>query len=388
MALLVFAAEQSPFKTKMNHWQLTSTSTGEKLLVFQKRTFQGFGRPVDWPKMSEAFFRKMGLRSMPPPAWLSEDAPNGDIVLSTRTRVMRNLRGHRFTHAAERAELLQISANILKATEGLGLETFKLISQIERDYLVAARLASPHLQWNKPGRALLLDKTRHLSLMVHEEDHLRLQALTAGWTPENSNGIAEQALRDLGRNLEFASSDRFGFLAASPFNAGRGRRLSAMFHLIGLAQVKRLPGVLRALGERGIAARGLFGESSRAIGAFVQVSVTGGAKHDFTGACEYLLHEERSARSEIGRGALADKAKQVAEFALESNSFSLGDALRVIAWIRWASQYGIEGFPSSPRAADFALTLLHLNENDEDQRAASLRSGLIRHLLVPNPQQV
>lgn len=325
---------------------------------------------------------------MPPPAWLSEDAPDGDIVLSTRTRIMRNLKGHRFTHIADRAELLDISRQILDASRRLDLEAFKLISHQERDYLVAARLASPHLEWHKPGRALLLDRPRHLSLMVHEEDHLRIQALTAGWTPDNSRQIAESALKQLEQQLQFAFNPRFGFLAASPFNTGRGRRLSAMFHLIGLAQVKRLPGVLRALGERGIAARGLFGEASRAIGAFVQVSVIGGSRQDFSGACEYLLFEERAARSEIGRTALSDKALQVAEYALETEGFSLSDALRVVAWIRWASQYGIEGFPRSPRAADIAITMLQINEHEEDEQAHQERARLIRDLLSPRAKQV
>lgn len=328
-------------------------------------------------------WKRMVLRSMPQPAWLSPDAPQVDVVLSTRARVMRNLRGRKFTHAATPHELVLISREILEAAEGLGLESFRQISNAEREYLVACRLASPHFQWSGPGRALLLNAERSLSLMIHEEDHLRLQAVTAGWSPGTANRLGKACLSDLEKKLDFAFSPHFGYLSASPFNAGRGRRLSAMFHLIGLAQAKRLPSVLHALGDRGIAARGLFGEASRAVGAFVQVSVIGGSRHDFTGACEYLLREERDSRQEVGRDVLEEKAMRVHEFAFASPALALSDSLRILAWIRWAALYGIPGFPRSPRVADWLLTMLEPQTRRDPEKLAVERAGLIRSVLTP-----
>jgi protein arginine kinase len=328
-------------------------------------------------------WKRMVLRSMPQPAWLSPDAPQADVVLSTRARVMRNLRGQKFTHAATPHELVIMSRKILAAAEDLGLEALRQISNAEREYLVACRLASPHFEWTEPGRALLLNQERSLSLMVHEEDHLRLQALTAGWSPETADRLSKACLKGLSESLEFAFSPHFGYLSASPFNAGRGRRLSAMFHLIGLAQVRRLPSVLHALGERGIAARGLFGESSRAVGAFVQVSVIGGSRHDFVGACEYLLKEERDSRQEIGRDALEQKAAGVHELAFAAKSLSLADALRVLAWIRWASLYGIPGFPQTPRVADRLLTMLEPRVARDAEKLGVERADLLRSVLTP-----
>lgn len=327
-------------------------------------------------------WKRMVLRSMPEPSWLSPDAPQVDVVLSTRARVMRNLRGRKFTHAATPHELVLMSREILEAAEGLGLESFRQISNAEREYLVACRLASPHFDWSGPGRALLLNQERSLSLMIHEEDHLRLQAVTAGWSPGTANRLGKACLTELEKKLEFAFSPHFGYLSASPFNAGRGRRLSAMFHLIGLAQAKRLPSVLHALGERGIAARGLFGEASRAVGAFVQVSVIGGSRHDFTGACEYLLREERDSRQEVGRDVLEEKAMRVHEFVFGSATLSLSDSLRVLAWIRWAALYGIQGFPRSPRVADRLLTMLEPQTRRDPERLAVERAAIIRGVLT------
>lgn len=328
-------------------------------------------------------WKRMVLRSMPQPAWLSPDAPQVDVVVSTRARVMRNLRGHRFTHVASPHELVTISREILAAADPLGLETFRQISNAEREYLVACRLASPHFEWTEPGRALLLNPERSLSLMVHEEDHLRLQALTAGWSPATADRLSKVCLNAVGQHVEFAFSPDFGYLAASPYNTGRGRRLSAMFHLIGLAQVKRLPSVLQALGARGIAARGLFGEASRAVGAFVQVSVIGGSRHEFIGACEYLIREERDSRQEIGRDALEEKAFRVHEFATTSRTLSLSDSLRVLAWIRWAALYGIHGFPRSPRTADRLMTMLEPRIARDPEKLSVERAELIRSILSP-----
>lgn len=330
-------------------------------------------------------WKRMVLQSMPQPAWLAADAPQGDVVLSSRIRTMRNLRGHRFPHACDRPELLSVMREILDATSdaALNLEVLRGISNAERDHLVGCRLASPDFAWNEPGRALLLDEARSLSLMVNEEDHLRLQSLTAGWSIGTADAIASKYLAALSERLEFAYSEDFGFLSASPFNLGEGRRLSCMLHLIGLAQSKRLPSVLKALAAKGLTARGLFGESSRAVGAFVQVSVLQGTRSEFVGAVDYLIREERLARQGLARDGLEAKARQAVEFAIASRTLSLADSLRVLAWVRWACSSKITGFVHSPRRVDAFLTTLEIRSDDAQRNASRLRADSLRPLLEP-----
>lgn len=324
----------------------------------------------------------MVLRSMPKPAWLGEDAPHGDVVLSSRTRVMRNLRGYRFVHHAATDELMQVMRRVLQAASesGLGLQAYKGLTNAERDYLVGYRLVSPEFEWTMPGRALLIDDDRTLSLMINEEDHLRVQALTAGWSFDNCQHRAYDCLRRMDR-LEFAFSTDFGYLAASPYNTGHGRRLSAMFHLIGLANARRLPDVMKALADRKIAVRGLFGESSRAIGAYAQVSVLNVDRTEFVGACEYLIREERDARRAVGREDLADKAANARDVALSSRTVTLADSLRILAWLRWASHAEIPGFALSPRDADAALTMFEPTSPQGEEQAGVQRSEFLKALL-------
>ena len=157
--------------------------------------------------------------------------------------------------------------------------------------------------------------------------------------------------------------------------------MSAMFHLIGLARAKRLPAVLLALAEKGLAARGLFGEASRAVGAFVQVSVVHDGFSDFVGACEYLIREEREARVQVSAETIETRTDQTLTFARAKRAISLGDALRVLAWMRWASDAQIPGAPATVRQVDSILTKLELrsmvdaSEADE-QRAEFLRKAL------------
>jgi len=326
-------------------------------------------------------WKRMVLRASPP-AWLAKDAPQGDVVLSSRSRVMRNLAGHRFPHRASAEELCEVLSKVSAALgPAEGYELHKGLASSELDYLVGSRLCSPDFKAGEPGRAILLDKERTASIMVNEEDHIRIQALTAGWSVATADAIAQRALECLGSKLRFAYSPRFRFLGASPYNAGEGRRLSVMFHLIGLAHAKRLPSVLRALSSRNLAARGLFGESSRAVAAFLQVSITDGSQSEFAGACEYLIREEREARTEVGTSMLRDRALQALEFVQVSRSVSLADALRVLGYARWGAAASAKGLERSHRDVDLWLTTLELQSFSDDEQTMRQRADFLREKL-------
>ena len=323
----------------------------------------------------------MVLRSMPSPAWLSTDAPDGDIVVSSRTRYARNLRGFRFPHYASPDELRTINAAVKKAAKGLNIEVLLHVTEAERDFLLGSRLVSPDFQHREVGRSLLLDNARMVSVMVNEEDHLRLQALTAGWSITTAQAAVDAIVEKLGQRLEFMYSPEIGYLAACPFNAGTAMRRSALFHLIGLAHTKRLPAVLNALAAWDLTARGLFGESSRAIGAYFQVSAIRGSLPEFSGACEYLITEERKARREVTRQTLEEKTKAAIDFAVASAEISLADALRVLGWVRWAASAGIPGAPGSHRDVDLWVSTMEVHGTQDSQTAARHRAVFVRERL-------
>jgi protein arginine kinase len=320
-------------------------------------------------------WKRMVLQAMAPPAWLREAGPCRDIVLSTRVRYMRNLRGHRFPHTAAPYELQEI-LSLLKSAASASphWEALTRPSPAERDYLVACRLVSPDFEWDSPGRAVFLTPDRAVCTMANEEDHLRVQALTGGWSLPQALGLADHALASLSQQAEFAWSSEFGYLAASPSNCGAGLRYSAMFHLIGLAHTRRLADVIRALNSQGIVVRGLFGERSRAIGAFTQVSSTAGAVPQFVGACEYLLEQEARARAGVPDSELHRKRSETETFVESRQSLTLSDALRVLAWRRWPPS----DRRSLPLTVDAILPELALLDSLGEPRAGQARAQLFR----------
>lgn len=328
-------------------------------------------------------WRKLVLRSMPPPAWLGPDAPDGDVVISSRVRYARNLRGFHFPSHAGPEHLGQVQRLIQAAIGELGLggKTFQRMTSAERDYLLGARLISADFPFAEPFRVVILDDARIVSVMVNEEDHLRAQALTAGWSVKTAQAAIDPVMRDLSERLEFMHHDRYGFVTASTTNAGEARRRSALFHLIGLAHLKRLAPVVAALKDQGLAARGLYGEASRAVGAFFQVSATRGRLPELIGAAEYLMREERQARREVGRRELAERAFAAAEFAVRSQEISLADALRTLAWARWASAAGTPGFPSGARDVDAWVATMELHGTADPKAADRHRAAFLRQRL-------
>lgn len=325
----------------------------------------------------------MVLRSMPAPAWLDGDAPEADVVISSRQRCARNLAGHRFPNHASDTELEICLQQVLEAIEHprLKLNVNRKLTAAERDYLIGNRLISADFKPNETGRALLTDDSRLISIMVNEEDHLRMQALSPGWSIGTAQAAVDHVLGCLEQSLDFMYDADLGYLTASPSNTGTALRRSALFHLIGLAHTKRLMSVLKALTTWGLTARGMFGESSRAIGAFFQISTTHQRMPEFTGAGEYLLEEEREARREVTRGELAERAEQARRFAIESKEVSLADGLRVLAWVRWASTAGIEGFPASHRDVDSWISTMEVHGTRDQRIAARHRAVFLRERL-------
>ena len=324
-------------------------------------------------------WKKMVLRSMPAPAWLALDAPDGDIVVSSRVRYARNVCGYRFPHWASPDDLRAVQNLVRSGLSGLKLEAINHLTEAERDFLLGCRLISPDFAHRDPGRSLILDKSRTLSVMINEEDHVRIQALTPGWSIKSAQKSAESVLSLLSSRVPLMQSEQYGFLTASPYNAGEARRRSALFHLIGLGHTKRLPAVLQALAAWRLTARGLFGESSRAVGAFFQVSAISGGLPEFIGACDYLAHEERMARREVTRATLQERTRAAIDFAIGASELSLADALRVLAWVRWAATAGVVSLEKGYRDVDQWVSTMEVHCTQDPKTASRHRAVFVRN---------
>lgn len=307
-----------------------------------------------------------------------------DVAISTRARAMRNLDGLKFPHMCSTQELLEIMQAVVAVIQDIdpSVEIYKSMTNREREQLVAKRMISTNYHWTLPGRAVTISKDETISVMINEEDHLRIQTLGPGFCSDVMAKKLSDFLHELSGRLKFAFRKDFGYLASSLFNTGRGTRHSVMLHLVALGYDNKLPEILQALVDDGITIRGLYGEGSRPVGAYAQVSTTSASLAKFVGTCEYLIERERKARRELGHSLLEDKAKQALAFVNSSPKISLLDAFRVLGSLRWAASVGLPGYPHSLEKLDQALASVNMLATESEDHADGKRADGLRKMLL------
>ncbi|MDX2176250.1 MAG: ATP--guanido phosphotransferase [Candidatus Sumerlaeia bacterium] len=210
--------------------------------------------------------------------WLTGAAPCPHVVLSSRIRFARNLAGSRFAPHAPRESLEKIRARVLDAAAAIPAfaEFDRLdlaeLGAAERALLKETRLISKEMERAAPGRAVFFARDRKASVMVNEEDHLRIQCIEPGLQLDKCLARASGLEEALGAALPFAIHKRFGYLTACPSNVGTGLRASVMLHLPALTLLREVEDLFGMLGQHGLAVRGFNGENSEFLGDFYQFS--------------------------------------------------------------------------------------------------------------------
>ncbi len=212
--------------------------------------------------------------------WLRGTGPESDVVVSTRIRLARNLAHVPFTNRASPAQKTEVESRIREAvakTELPGgpltyLDVAKL-GPLDRQFLVERQLISRELSAVFDGpRGVAFDENESTSLMVNEEDQLRLQVMRSGLALDDAWTEIDRVDDALEATLSYAFHDQFGYLTACPTNVGTGMRASVMLHLPALGLTKEIEKLFRSLQKINLVVRGLYGEGSRASGDLYQIS--------------------------------------------------------------------------------------------------------------------
>ena len=268
-------------------------------------------------------------------SWLEASGDHPDIVLSTRVRLARNLQGHAFGPRArvnDREAILRLfkgssgksdilSGGTLLEMPAVALRTRRIL--LERR-VVTRDLLGDEETGPEQGTAVHLSGLDPVSVMVNEEDHLRVQSLVSGLRIEQAWRMVDRLDEELGRELPFAYHNEFGFLTSCPTNVGSGLRASVFIHLPGLVLTKEIGKVLQGLGQVGLTFRGLYGEGSEEIGNFFQIS-----NQTTLGKTEEDLVDH-----------LDKVARQVIQYELQARQVLLRDALGVTEDKVWKA-YGL-----------------------------------------------
>jgi len=210
--------------------------------------------------------------------WFDPAGPESDVVLSTRIRLARNLEGTRFPWRATEKELEAVLEDVLGAasrTSDLLPGEVLLMAELpalDRDLLVERHLVSGELARGDRARALIPGRTDHLSVMVNEEDHLRIQSIRGGLQLGDCWESVVAVDTTLGGSLDFSFREDIGFLTTCPSNVGSGLRVSVLMHLPSLVLTEEIEKVIEGIHQVGLTVRGFYGEGSDVVGHFFQVS--------------------------------------------------------------------------------------------------------------------
>ncbi|MDO4575849.1 MAG: protein arginine kinase [Planctomycetia bacterium] len=210
--------------------------------------------------------------------WFQDDGPHTDIVVSTRIRLARNLANFPFVSRLSPDEKTQIEKKITDAVHqspnGAAYTLFEMddLEELDRNLLVESHLISRELAANTGPRSVLLAPGEQCSILLIEEDHLRIQVLRSGLDLDSAWDAINTLDDQLEQRLVYAWSERLGYLTACPTNVGTGMRVSVMLHLPSLIATKQFAKVYQSLQKISLAVRGLYGEGSQAFGDFYQIS--------------------------------------------------------------------------------------------------------------------
>ncbi len=282
--------------------------------------------------------------------WLRCTGPNSDIVISSRIRLARNLSNYPFSHWASKKEqqdvlqaVKQSVSDSKKIKNFLCLDIGKL-DTIDRQFLVERHLMSKEHTMDADGKGLCIGDREVVSIMINEEDHLRMQVMKSGFDLRDAWYIIDGIDSDLGSALSYAYSVDLGYLTACPTNTGTGMRASVMLHLPSLVMTKQIGKVLQAITKLSLTARGLYGEGTEASGNFFQISnqvSLGHREEDIIDNIERIIKQiighEQSAREVLfsqNRSVLEDKIWRAYGTLKSAHIISSNETIDLLSLVR------------------------------------------------------
>jgi protein arginine kinase len=289
--------------------------------------------------------------------WLRGTGPESDIVMGSRIRLARNLADFPFISKASEHDRNEIERMLrervlrLQASGELEYINVSELDGVDRQFLVERQLISREHAEGQGARGVAIDRQEQVSLMINEEDHLRIQCMHSGldlkgaWEQINhvDDLIAEQ--------VTYAFHPRLGYLTACPTNVGTGVRVSVMLHLPALAITRQIEKVFRSLQKISLAVRGLYGEGSQAMGDFYQISnqiTLGRAEEDLVqqvgDIVPVLIDYERRAREFLIRESqqsLHDQVSRAYGILRTAQTISSEETMHLLSRVRMGVNLGL-----------------------------------------------
>lgn len=208
--------------------------------------------------------------------WYNESGYQDDVVISTRIRLARNIKGVVFPSKMSKEDAKNLVDNMESVLSDIGYGFTKHnvseMSATDKNIYIEEHYLSPKMLSQELEKALFISEDNRVAIMVNEEDHLRLQCVYAGFEPEKAYDVISKTDDSISKKTEYAFSEKYGFLTSCITNLGTGMRVSFMVHLPALVKSGMAKRLFTALSKMGIAVRGIYGEGTDSKGDLYQIS--------------------------------------------------------------------------------------------------------------------
>ena len=292
--------------------------------------------------------------------WYLKNGKDADTVFSVRIRLARNLSGFPFPNKMSDEQkysvIQKVSDAVFKSEVGKDYKFIDMdkISETEAIFLAERHLISPEFIKNTKGRALILKNDESVSVMINEEDHIRIQSIIAGLEFETACKNAFEIEKIIGNAVEYAFDKKFGYLTECPTNLGTGMRASAMLHLPALEKIGALERMFNSISKFGVAIRGTFGEGTKAKNSMYQISnqVTLGISEkesieNVENIINQLISKEKEAREAFDRFRVEDSVFRALGTLKYARMISSEEFYKLISDVRLGVSMGILNIPIS-----------------------------------------
>lgn len=289
-------------------------------------------------------------------SWYTTHAPEDDIAVSTRIRLARNLSGlpfpARMTPEQRRELNLKVKNAVLQSNtpfaKNLKYIDMADVPQTEIAAMVERHIISPEFAEENADRAIIISADESISIMIGEEDHVRIQVILGGLQLEKAYDTAEQLDSLLYNELHFAFDRSLGFLTECPTNLGTGLRASVMLHLPVTESNGEISSIAETVGKIGFTVRGMYGEGSKASASMYQVSnqITLGiseknAIDNLKIITAQLIDKERKARNGLNKIKLEDMCFRALGTLQNSRILSSKEMMDLLSRIKLGISMGI-----------------------------------------------
>lgn len=257
--------------------------------------------------------------------WYKDSGFQDDIVLSTRVRLARNLKGIPFpnimTHQDAEKVIESVSSALSRLNYKFNMIRLSEISANEQQKLLEEHLISPQMLKHTEDKAVFISEDGFMSILVNEEDHIRLQCIFAGAESAKACELISNIDDYLGKNLEYAFHGKYGHLTACPTNVGTGMRLSFMVHLPALCMTRLADNLFATVGKIGVTVRGMHGEGTKSSGNIFQISnqvTLGKSEKELADNITNVVNEIIAKERELRRRIIQDKGIAIEDKIMRS----------------------------------------------------------------------